>query len=251
MARRIWKTIAPLLVLITALMGVFVFLCIGCGSDSGNDDKTSTDQPYFQRYKDVVFDDGQGKTYTVATGDERTVYYEYDLGKTYLFSYKIYHSDTGEFTGESGDWFDAPSYFMVSADMPGEHIMRVYTKVDNSTECAKLKVIVKEKPRLTPEVSFDPNGAISYVPNEKYVYKYDGYIHHPSALLSYNGNNIELNRDCVITIDSNANGNNDFFVIDVGVYTVYYLIDDFCMENESDKGKYSVISTSIIVEIVE
>lgn len=262
MARKIWKTITTLLTLTIVLMGVFVFLCVGCGSDSANDG-VKPSKPV-TRGKYVIFDDGNGNTYKVYChlgSPAYTVYYEYELGKIYNFSYKIYYSDfsdNDEFTGESGNWISAPGEFnsasslRVPADIPGEYPISVYTKLSNgSWECASLKVIVKEKPRLTPEVSFDPNGAISYVPNEKYVYKYDGYIHHPSALLSYNGNSIELNRDCVITIDSNVKSNNSFFVIDVGVYTVYYLIDDFCMENESDKGKYSVISTSIIVEIIE
>lgn len=34
--------------------------------------------------------------------------------------------------------------------------------------------------RITPTIVLDPNGAIEYTENERYVYKYDGEYHHPT-----------------------------------------------------------------------
>ncbi|MDE6029264.1 MAG: hypothetical protein K2F90_02955 [Clostridiales bacterium] len=257
------KVIAVIMAVVAVL--AFAFTFVGCGSDRANEDKTPSVSKR-ARGKYAIFDDGAGNTYRVSCilgNPARTVYYEYEQGKTYRFSYTIYYSDNDEFTGEGGNWIEAPGEFniasrlVVPAYIPGEYSIMIYTKLSNgSQESANLNVVVKEKPRLTPEVSFDPKDAIDFIPNERYVYKYDGNRHYPSALLSYNGNNIELNRDCVITMSAENEIKDPVLALqsyatNVGVYTVYYSIGDNCMKNKSDKGVYSTVSTSVIVEIVE
>ena len=117
-----------------------------------------------------------------------------------------------------------------------------------------LYVVVKEKPRITPEISFDPHGAIEYVENKRYVYKYEEgkFPNYPVLQVTYNNNLIPIRKDGVnYAVELETGKMMLIYEVKVGVYRVHYRVMDEIFVNECDKGIYSDISISVIVEYVE
>ena len=106
-------------------------------------------------------------------------------------------------------------------------------------------------------MSFDPNGAISYVENESYTYEYDDDFHYPRIQLSYNNEKIEIKNGMDGYLSCHRIGNNGkptFFEeepCNLGVYLLRYIIspDDFV--KDQDRERFSLLTITIKVIIVE
>lgn len=121
-----------------------------------------------------------------------------------------------------------------------------------------LEIIINEPvdPRVTPQVAFDPNGAVDYEDGVRYVYEYDGEEHYPMIFGVYEGKQIlpdyeELYEDGIVScLDENGdNAWNDSK--DIGIYTLIYRIEDGQGMAEEHNARFYGITAQITVEIVE
>lgn len=188
----------------------------------------------------VVMYDGIGneyKMYGTSSKNEYIAEYEYNPNIVYRFSCATFYRDNDE-------KFISRHLTTIQGDDVGEHIVSMI----NLSREYRLHVVIKDMPRLTPEVSFDPMGAVEYIENERYVYEYDGEEHYPHIKLSYNGEEIQIHESGLETIKGEEGGENE--AINIGIYTVYYHVGDARMLDESDVGKYEAVSRQITVEII-
>lgn len=234
------KIVGVLSAIMVLLIAAFSF--VGCGNGISNE--INTDLQY------IVFHDNIGNSYKLSKCEKLTVEYDYDEHATYTFGYDAYYvqDDAQPFASEE-------NIRTVDGNKPGKYSICVVTRIHGGgEEWTFLYVVVKEKPRITPEISFDPHGALEYVENKRYVYKYEEgkFPNYPVLQVTYHNNPLQLRHDGIYYAEELETGK--IMLIDevkVGEYRIYYCVQDFSYVNECDKGIYSDIFLSVIVKYVE
>ena len=186
----------------------------------------------------IILYDGIGNEYGLYEGRENVFEYEYKTGTYYNFSYTVFNR-----AGEEIELSQKLSSMW--SDDSGKHRMTVYYGSNIIPVC----VIIKEKPRLTPEVSFDPMGTVDYIENERYVYEYDGEEHYPHIKLSYDGEELLLRNDGAFGW-KNCETPNLSRGVEVGEYTMIYSVTDESFRHYDDMHKYQNINMEITVAII-
>ena len=206
-------------------------------------------EPDRPRSKYVVFSySGGHEEYRVSGGGTETVEFEYDARKEYSFKYEVFYSDNDSFTGESGS-----VYGSIKANKPGTYNVFAHFKYNGMEAHSILKVIIKEKPLITPEVRFDPNGATVEERDGEtiYVYDYDGKDHFPMIQVFYENEQIELDlyNDGIVSIELNGEFYRYHRPREIGRYRIEYWVygDDYV--NEEDLDRFRGTKATIIVEI--
>ena len=230
-------------------MFVLIFSCIlfvGCGEKKGIDE--TRQYVIFTVSKERAGEAPEEDKYKVDSDVLKKVQYEYDPEVTYSIRADVYYKENDKPTGA----YKQGSYYIHAGDKIGETTMYMqfsyngwYTNAEFSLEVIRTKV--------TPEVSFDPNGAISYVENESYTYEYDGEIHRPTIKLYYDGEEIELKggqsyiEDCIL-----EGGDGSFtFSDEVGTYLLRYIVGNGDYVKEDNNGRFILTDITIKVIIIE
>ena len=108
--------------------------------------------------------------------------------------------------------------------------------------------------RVTPTIVLDPNGAIEYTENERYVYKYDGRSHLPSALYCIHNNEKIYFRECEIYVydETRKSYKRSCELIDKGIHKVLYCVlsATYIDEKYRDNTLYAPVSLYFIIEII-
>ena len=191
----------------------------------------------------VVMYDGIGNEYKMYAKDtsryhEWVAEYEYNPNIVYRFSCATFYKDNDE-------KILSQDMATIRGDDVGEHVLRTA----NLSREYRLRVVIKEKPRLTPEVSFDPMGAVDYTENERYVYEYDGEEHYPHIKLSYNGEDLPLKNSGVLGW-KNCETPYGSRGVEVGEYVMVYSVTDGSYQDDENKQKFEIVSMEITVEII-
>ena len=158
----------------------------------------------------------------------------------YYFKYDVYYKTTGEVVLTEDLW-----YTTVSAVEVGETLVTDFIGVGGKL-CEFGVYVIVEDTRVRPTLVIDPAGAIEYIENERYVYKYDGKQHMPKAsYCEYNGEKIEFEY-CYTLKESNW----DYilYVSEIGVYEVLYKVGKY--KNEIDNTRFHLITIHVIIEVI-
>ena len=189
----------------------------------------------------VVMYDGIGneyKMYGTSSKNEYIAEYEYNPNIVYRFSCATFYRDNDE-------KFISRHLMTIQGDDVGEHIVSMI----NLSREYRLHVVIKDMPRLTPEVRFDPMGAVEYIENERYVYEYDGEEHYPHIKLSYNGEDLPLKNSGVLGW-KNCETPYGSRGVEVGEYVMVYSVTDGSYQDDENKQKFEIVSMEITVEII-
>lgn len=233
-----------------SVMIVLLFSCIlfvGCGGEQGIDE--TRQYVIFTVSKDRPGEPTEEDTYKVDSDALKEVQYEYDPEVTYSIRADVYYVENDEPTGA----YKRGDYYVRNGDDIGETTMYMEFCYNGKYTDAKFTLEVIRTP-VTPEVRFDPNGAISYKENESYTYEYDGASHRPIIKLYYNDEEIELKGgdsyvdDCVL-----EGGDGSFTISDyVGTYLLRYVVGNGDYVNEDDNnGRFTLTDITIKVIIIE
>ena len=191
----------------------------------------------------VVMYDGIGNEYKMYAKDtsryhEWVAEYEYNPNIVYRFSCATFYRDNDE-------KFISRHLMTIQGDDVGEHIVSMI----NLSREYRLHVVIKDMPRLTPEVRFDPMGAVEYIENERYVYEYDGEEHYPHIKLSYNGEDLPLKNSGVLGW-KNCETPHGSRGVEVGEYVMVYSVVDENYVHEYNKNKYESVGAEISIVII-
>lgn len=229
---------------------VLLFSCIlfvGCGGEQGIDE--TRQYVIFTVSKDRPGKPTEEDMYKVDSDALKEVQYEYDPEVTYSIRADVYYVENDEPTGA----YKRGDYYVRNGNDIGETTMYMEFCYNGKYTDAKFTLEVIRTP-VTPEVRFDPNGAISYEENESYTYEYDGASHRPIIKLYYNDEEIELKGgdsyvdDCVL-----EGGDGSFTISDyVGTYLLRYVVGNGDYVNEDDNnGRFTLTDITIKVIIIE
>lgn len=230
-------------------MFVLIFSCLlfaGCGGEKGIDE--TKQYVIFTVFKASPGEYTEEDKYKVDSDVLKKVQYEYDPEITYSIRADVYYTENDEPTGA----YKQGSYYIHAGDKVGETTMYMpfsyngwYTNAEFTLEVIRTKV--------TPEVSFDPNGAISYVENESYTYEYDGKYHYPLIRLSYNNEEIELKEggDNIESSELVGGDGRTAFPDEVGTYLLRYEVGHGDYVKEDNNGRFTLTDITIKVIIIE
>lgn len=201
----------------------------------------------FDRY--ILFTDtATGKVYRADPKETFTIVtIPYD-GLVHEFTYEVYHIKTNKPYGQSGSLkYDVRGDI---AKEPGGYGYEVETIQRGYRKIFDISVTIEAPPKLQPEMKFEPNGAIEYRDGEYYKYKYTGDKCYPIAYGEYNGKRLDANVPPRYLIFGclDANGEDVYGPIDVGVYKVRFAIAHY--KDDPDLEIYDSISKTITIEIV-
>ncbi len=236
-----------MLLLSVCLAGMFCFCFVGCGGTSNEEEQVTC-----TFHETVERANGESETNEYVAryvGARLTIKKEYEEGTYYTYSYDI-DSSSGNIVGaSSGDLGSC-------GPKPGTYYMEAPIN-DTGSFRFTLEIIINEPvdPRVTPQVAFDPNGAVDYEDGVRYVYEYDGEEHYPMIYGIYEDKKItpdyeELYEDGIVA-GLNESGENVGIPRGVGTYILTYRIEDGKWANEEDNAKYYGIYAQITVEIIE
>lgn len=235
-----------------SVMFVLLFSCIlfvGCGGEQGIDE--TRQYVIFTVSKDSPGKPTEEDTYKVDSDALKEVQYEYDPEVTYSIRADVYYVENDEPTGA----YKRGDYYVRKGDDIGETTMYMEFCYNGKYTDAGFTLEVIRTP-VTPEVRFDPNGAISYVENESYTYEYDGKFHYPLIRLSYNNEEIKLKDKCDKYLScrreeweyqsTSSIKDHPYYA---GTYLLTYRVndDDFVDEEDSEKFVISDITIKVII----
>ena len=230
-------------------MIVLLFSCIlfvGCGGEQGIDE--TRQYVIFTVLKDRPGEPTEEDTYKVDSDALKEVQYEYDPEVTYSIRADVYYVENDEPTGA----YKRGDYYVREGDDIGETTMYMEFCYNGKYTDAKFTLEVIRTP-VTPEVRFDPNGAISYEENESYTYEYDGEIQRPIIKLYYNDEEIEL-KEGYNYIESSISEKDGTpkYSREIGTYLVTYKVGKGDYVNEDDNnGRFTLTDITIKVIIIE
>lgn len=215
----------------SVILGViFTFGSIAMFTACGEQEKYALSDCY------CVFTIGGDTNVTVSYGGHREITLEY-TGNSYGVYYAVYYPD-GTPASEANE---RPSI----GPSPGE-----YDCISLGGDFSVTVEIVPPKEKETPEWGFEPNGAIRYEENKRYVYEYDGFEHYPYFYGMIDGKKLRADRypdeSIVSCIDSDGRENGD--LVSVGEYTVTFELN---WAYEEDRLNYTGISATIVIEIID
>ena len=228
---------------------VLLFSCIlfvGCGGEQGIDE--TRQYVIFTVLKDRPGEPTEEDTYKVDSDALKEVQYEYDPEVTYSIRADVYYVENDEPTGA----YKRGDYYVREGDDIGETTMYMEFCYNGKYTDAKFTLEVIRTP-VTPEVRFDPNGAISYEENESYTYEYDGEIQRPIIKLYYNDEEIEL-KEGYNYIESSISEKDGTpkYSREIGTYLVTYKVGKGDYVNEDDNnGRFTLTDITIKVIIIE
>ena len=230
-------------------MIVLLFSCIlfvGCGGEQGIDE--TRQYVIFTVLKDRPGEPTEEDTYKVDSDALKEVQYEYDPEVTYSIRADVYYVENDEPTGA----YKRGDYYVRNGNDIGETTMYMEFCYNGKYTDAKFTLEVIRTP-VTPEVRFDPNGAISYEENESYTYEYDGEIQRPIIKLYYNDEEIEL-KEGYNYIESSISEKDGTpkYSREIGTYLVTYKVGKGDYVNEDDNnGRFTLTDITIKVIIIE
>ena len=230
-------------------MIVLLFSCIlfvGCGGEQGIDE--TRQYVIFTVSKDSPGEPTEEDTYKVDSDALKEVQYEYDPEVTYSIRADVYYVENDEPTGA----YKRGDYYVRNGNDIGETTMYMEFCYNGKYTDAKFTLEVIRTP-VTPEVRFDPNGAISYEENESYTYEYDGEIQRPIIKLYYNDEEIEL-KEGYNYIESSISEKDGTpkYSREIGTYLVTYKVGKGDYVNEDDNnGRFTLTDITIKVIIIE
>ena len=228
---------------------VLLFSCIlfvGCGGEQGIDE--TRQYVIFTVLKDRPGEPTEEDTYKVDSDAFKEVQYEYDPEVTYSIRADVYYVENDEPTGA----YKRGDYYVREGNDIGETTMYMEFCYNGKYTDAKFTLEVIRTP-VTPEVRFDPNGAISYEENESYTYEYDGEIQRPIIKLYYNDEEIEL-KEGYNYIESSISEKDGTpkYSREIGTYLVTYKVGKGDYVNEDDNnGRFTLTDITIKVIIIE
>ena len=232
-------------------MFVLLFSCIlfvGCGGEQGIDE--TRQYVIFTVSKDRPGEPTEEDTYKVDSDALKEVQYEYDPEVTYSIRADVYYVENDEPTGA----YKRGDYYVRNGNDIGETTMYMEFCYNGKYTDAKFTLEVIRTP-VTPEVRFDPNGAISYEENESYTYEYAGKFHYPLIRLYYDNDEIELKGGDNYIEDGILEGGDGSFDLpmEIGVFWLTYEVGGFYDDyvREEDKGRFHSVTITIKVIIVE
>lgn len=238
------RIISKITVLILCLFAVM--MCgVGCG-------EPEEEPRYISHIK--IYDDYGYVATLWGYGDRDEFYgsaeYEYDEEKVYhLFIFEIYDNRDNKLR----TYRKRPD--IEGSDTRKHWIINEQVDADIDLVWIQFYITIGERPLITPEAYFDPNGATIEGEGDdiRYVYKYDGYVHAPIIKARYNGVDIEANSTNygVRSIAFNGGSYPYGYPREIGIYEVFYGIPAFQYVNESDQENFYGVYATIIVEIRE
>lgn len=162
------------------LAGTLCLGLVGCTDDTGNETEQTTCT--FEETTHYANGDTEVNEYVARyVGARLTIEKEYEEGTYYTYRYDI-DSSTDDIVGASSGSLGS------CEPEPGTYYMEAPVN-DTGSFRFTLQIIINEPvdPRVTPQVAFDPNGAVNYEDGIRYVYEYDGNVHYPMIYGIYEG----------------------------------------------------------------
>ena len=166
----------------------------------------------------------------------------------YSFEYEVYYIDSKKVI-QRGEIL-----WTVKASDIKEHQVTKHVGVEGKLQLFGI-ILVVEDTRITPTIVLDPNGAIEYTQNERYVYKYDRqshltsviYTNLPKAMYCTYGDKIIYFESFSIWL----NGRTILSLTEIGVYEIRYTVLASKYIDEKDKLYCTPTNLYITVEIIE
>ena len=227
--------------ILTNILSLIIFFC--CFSFLGCKDN---EREIYLEVKDEY-----GNTYTIKKQESITLEYDTDTTRYIMIWAQAYYEDNGEpydkkprktFT-ETAVWQDRPGEYQLVQDYGGKKKFYATVKVNEVRPLPTLRFIGGEN-------------CVSFIENEKYVYRYNGEANFPVLKMFYQYEELLFTLDKLDYMIYNGEEfveleNASIMAKEVGIYRFRYFVSPYSLFPFELRKTFRKIEGEIIIEIIE